>query len=106
MPEKDGAQRTYRYTSLLHRLETDKKAVKILRTKPFAVNVNTIAADEIYWNKREGFFTWKKRFNFQVFRLEHNNGCRFIVLVKQYGGRDVPQLFLESLLVTWRSAIG
>ena len=47
----------------------------------------------------------RKRFNSQVFRLERNNGRRLIVLVQQYGRRDVPQLFLESLLGTPRSAI-
>ena len=41
MPEKNGAQRTYPYTSILHRLETDKKAVKILRTEFVALNVHT-----------------------------------------------------------------
>ena len=44
--------------------------------------------------RRGFFFTGEKRFNSQVFRLEHNNGRHFIVLVQQYGGRDVPQLFL------------
>ena len=42
MPEKNGAQRTYPYTSTsLHGLETDKKAVKILRTEFVALNVHT-----------------------------------------------------------------
>ena len=56
--------------------------------------------------KDRGFFYVRKKFNSQVFRLEHNNGRRFIVLLQQYGERDVPQLFLGSLLWTPRSAIG
>ena len=42
-----------------------------------------------------------------MFRLERNNGRRLIVLVQQYGGRDVPQLFFGAVLLgTPRSAIG
>ena len=71
-----------------------------------AFSLKWVAANEIYWNKREGFFYAKKRFNSQVFPLEHNNGRRFIVLIKQYGGRDVVRLSLGSLLEKRRSAIG
>ena len=55
-----------------------------------AFSLKWVAADEI----KEGVFYVEKRSNSQVFRLEHNNGRHFIVLVQQYGGRDVPQLFL------------
>ena len=48
MPEKNGAQRTYPYTSILHRLETDKKAVKILRTEFVALNVHTSQQQSVF----------------------------------------------------------
>ena len=117
MPEKKGAQRTYPYTSLLHRLESDKKAVKILRAEFVALNVHTLQQQSVFthvgsswWNllkqKRGVFYVNKGFLTSQVFRLEHNNGRIFIVLVQQYGGRDVPRLFLRMLLGTRRSAIG
>ena len=48
MPEKTGAQRTYPYTSLLHRLETDKKAVKILRAGFIVLNVYTSQQQSVF----------------------------------------------------------
>ena len=60
-----------------------------------ALPLKWVAANEIIGTKeRFFFFTGEKGFNSQVFRLEHNNGRHFIVLVQQYGGHDVPQLFL------------
>lgn len=47
MPEKTGAQRTYPYTSLLHRLETDQKSVKILTTQPSTLDVHTLQQQSV-----------------------------------------------------------